>query len=54
MVSPVLLLRPREADAGAELHYSYLVAMERAQILLNVLDVTWSEIVADGGLVVDS
>ncbi|GAA5869150.1 hypothetical protein JCM1840_004307 [Sporobolomyces johnsonii] len=32
-------------------HYSYQVAMERAQIFLNVLDAVWGEIVAAGGLV---
>ncbi len=32
-------------------HYSYQVAMERAQIVLNYLDATWGEVVAMGGLV---
>jgi hypothetical protein len=30
---------------------SYQVAMERAQIFLNLLDIVWGEIVAAGGLV---
>ncbi|GAA5993638.1 hypothetical protein JCM10908_000655 [Rhodotorula pacifica] len=32
-------------------HYSYQVNMEKAQIMLNLLDVLWGEIVAAGGLV---
>ncbi|GJN93791.1 hypothetical protein Rhopal_006849-T1 [Rhodotorula paludigena] len=35
-------------------HYSYQVAMERAQIFLNTLDVVWGEIVEHGGLVQDA
>ncbi|EGU11442.1 Glycoprotein gp2 [Rhodotorula toruloides ATCC 204091] len=33
-------------------HYDYQVALERAQIFLNVLDALWGEIVDSGGLVV--
>ncbi|GAA5839055.1 hypothetical protein JCM9279_002578 [Rhodotorula babjevae] len=32
-------------------HYAYQVAMERAQIFLNVLDTVWGEVVERGGLV---
>lgn len=32
-------------------HYSYQVAMERAQIFLNYLDIVWSEVVELGGLI---
>jgi len=32
-------------------HYSYQVAMERAQVFLNYLDATWGEVVELGGLV---
>ncbi|GAA5891594.1 hypothetical protein JCM8208_007333 [Rhodotorula glutinis] len=32
-------------------HYAYQVAMERAQIFLNVLDAVWGEVVERGGLV---
>ncbi|BGP51411.1 hypothetical protein JCM10450v2_007353 [Rhodotorula kratochvilovae] len=32
-------------------HYAYQVAMERAQIFLNVLDTVWGEVVSHGGLV---
>ncbi len=31
-------------------HYSYQVNMEKAQTVLNLLDVLWGEIVAAGGL----
>ncbi|BGO95332.1 hypothetical protein NBRC10512_004349 [Rhodotorula toruloides] len=33
-------------------HYDYQVALERAQIFLNVLDAIWGEVVESGGLVV--
>ncbi|GAA6015772.1 hypothetical protein JCM10207_008790 [Rhodosporidiobolus poonsookiae] len=33
------------------LHYSYQVNMEKAQILLNLLDIAWGDIVAAGGMV---
>lgn len=32
-------------------HYSYQVAMERAQVFLNYLDAAWGEVVELGGLV---
>ncbi|GAA5933777.1 hypothetical protein JCM3775_000281 [Rhodotorula graminis] len=32
-------------------HYGFQVAMERAQVFLNVLDTVWGEVVAQGGLV---
>ncbi|GAA6015763.1 hypothetical protein JCM10207_008788 [Rhodosporidiobolus poonsookiae] len=33
-------------------HFSYQVNMEKAQILLNLLDIAWGEIVAAGGMAV--
>ena len=41
------------ADSYDGTHYSFQIAMERAQTLLNVLDIMWGDIVAAGGLLED-